>query len=264
MGGRGDARAAPDQGTVREGAAAGRDPDRGVPARDHRDREPDDHPGGRRGRGGPLRVQPAVHAGRCCGGAGGGRHRHLRHQGRGHRHLLQAHQRGPGRPAQHHHGRRGGHGQRPAQGARRPDRRDHRRHRGDHHRRDPPARDGFGRRPQVPDRERERCRHQASVRQPLRDRAVHHRRHHAGHEPAPGGTDHRGVRLRDVRPGGLLTCARDGCARGGDGGGSDGGDRGRHGGVHRDAAPGGGPHRRHLHHRDGRHHGDRAGSTWSG
>ena len=43
------------------------------------------------------------------------------------------------------------------------DRRD-RRHRRDHHRRHPPARDGQGRRAEVPHRRRQRRRHQASVR----------------------------------------------------------------------------------------------------
>jgi len=45
---------------------------------------------------------------------------------------------------------------------------DPRRHRGDHHRRHPRARDGEGGRSQVPDRRRQRCRHQALLRQPLR------------------------------------------------------------------------------------------------
>ncbi len=66
--------------------------------------------------------------------------------------------------------------------------------------RDPPARHGRGRRARVPDRERERRRHEAPVRQPVRDRTVHDRRDHAGDEPAARGADHRGLRVRHVRP----------------------------------------------------------------
>ena len=53
-------------------------------------------PAGRRGRPGALRSQPALHAGRRGRRAGGRlRHPRLRHQGRGPRDLLPAHQRGP-------------------------------------------------------------------------------------------------------------------------------------------------------------------------
>ena len=44
-------------------------PDRGVPARDDRDREPDGDARGRRRRGGALRVEPAVDPGRRGRGA---------------------------------------------------------------------------------------------------------------------------------------------------------------------------------------------------
>ena len=62
----------------------------------------------------------------------------------------------------------------------------HRRHRGDHHRRHPPARDGQRRRARLPDHRGERRAHQAHVRQPLRHRPVHHRRHHPRHQPPAG------------------------------------------------------------------------------
>ena len=55
--------------------------------------------------------------------------------------------------------------------------------------------------PQVPDRRRQRRRHQAHVRQPLRHRPVHPRRHHPGHQRAAGRQDHRRRRLRLLRQG---------------------------------------------------------------
>ena len=57
-------------------------------------------------------------------------------------------------------------------------------HRGDDHRRHPPAGDGARRRPALPGDRRQRLRHQAPVRQPLRHRPVDHGRHHARHQPA--------------------------------------------------------------------------------
>ena len=90
----------------------------------------------------PLRHQPALHPGRRGRRAGARlRHPHLRHQGRGQRHLLPPHQ-GRARPqAAHHHGRR----RRPGRHAPQASATDlfaerHRRHRRDHHRRHPPAR----------------------------------------------------------------------------------------------------------------------------
>ena len=54
------------QGIHQEPAAQG-DPHFRLPARDQRDREPDDRLAGRRRRGGAVRFQSAVHAGRRCG-----------------------------------------------------------------------------------------------------------------------------------------------------------------------------------------------------
>ena len=74
----------------------------------------------------------------------------------------------------------------PRRPARRPGRRRHRRHRGDDHGRHPAARDGEGRRAGVPGHRRERRRHQAPLRQPLRHRPVHDRRHPARHQHPAG------------------------------------------------------------------------------
>ena len=79
-------------------------------------------------------------------------------------------------------------------------RRRDRRHRGDDHRRHPPARHGQGRRAALPHHRGQRRRHQAPVRQPLRHRPVHHRRHHPRHQRAAGRLEVRGRRLRLVRP----------------------------------------------------------------
>ena len=57
-------------------------------------------------------------------------------------------------------------------------------HRGDHDRRHPPQGDGQGRGAPVSHHRGQRLEHQAHVRQPLRHRAVHPRRHRAGHQPA--------------------------------------------------------------------------------
>ena len=50
-----------------------------------------------------------------------------------------------------------------------------------------------------PDHRRQRRRHQAPVRQPLRHRPVHHRRHHPRHQLPAGRIEVRGRRLRLVR-----------------------------------------------------------------
>ena len=109
-----------------------------VPARDHRDGEPDAHAEGRRRRRRALRVEPAVDAGRRRRGARRGvRHLRLRDQGRGQRHVLPAH-RGRGRPqAAPDDGRRRRRDRRPPLAPARAARRHHRRHRGDDHRRHP-------------------------------------------------------------------------------------------------------------------------------
>ena len=92
--------------------------DRGVPARDDRDREPDGDARCRRRGGRPLCVEPAVDPGRRGGGAlRAERHRDVRGEGRGHRDVLPAHQRGAGHAPAHHDGRRRRHGERPPQGA---------------------------------------------------------------------------------------------------------------------------------------------------
>ena len=81
--------------------------DRGLPARDHRDRQSDGHAAGRRRLGGAVRLQPAFHAGRRGRDAGPRlRHPGVRHQGREQRSLLLAHRGGARPQAAHHHGRR--------------------------------------------------------------------------------------------------------------------------------------------------------------
>ena len=93
-----DAGAGRDPRAVRGRAAARRLPHRRVPARDHRDGQPDAHAEGRRRRRRAVRVEPALDPGRRRRGARRGvRHLGLRDQGRGQRHLLPAH-RGRGRP----------------------------------------------------------------------------------------------------------------------------------------------------------------------
>ena len=76
----------------------------------------------------------------------------------------------------------------------------HRRHRGDDHGRDPPAEHGSQRRLEVPHHRRQRGRHQAPVRQPLRHRPEHHRRHSARDQPPARRQELRRRRLRLVRP----------------------------------------------------------------
>ena len=109
---------------------------------------------------------------------------------------------------------------------------------------------------QVPDRERERRRHQAPVRQPVRHGAVDDRCDHAGDEPPARRSDDRRLRLRHVRPRGGLARPRHGRARDRHRGRPDRGDRGRDGGLPGHADPRCGPRRRHLHHADRRHQRD--------
>ena len=97
----------------------------------------------------PLaRVQPAVHPGRRRGRAGRRvRHRDLRPPGRGPRHLLRPPPNASRTSIPHdHHGRRLRPRVAAPQGAARPAARGPRRHRGDHHGRHPPPRDGRRRR----------------------------------------------------------------------------------------------------------------------
>ena len=80
-----------DPRALRAREAAGGRAHRRVPARHHRDRQPHAHAEGRRGRGGAVRLEPALHPGRRGRRAGGRlRHPDLRHQGRGPRDLLRA------------------------------------------------------------------------------------------------------------------------------------------------------------------------------
>ena len=238
---------------LRAREAARRLPRLGLPARHHRDREPDAHPQGGRRRRRPVRVEPAVHAGRRRGSARRClRHRHLRDQGRGQRHVLLA-PRGRDRPsAAHHDGRRRRRDRDPPLGEARAARRRDRRHRGDDDRRDP-AEGARGRRQaRLPRRRRQRGPHQAPLRQPLRHGPVDPRRDHPGHQRPARGPRVRRRRLRLVR-----TRRRDareghGRARDRDRGRSDAGDRGRDGRLPGDADARGGEDRRHHRHRDGR------------
>ena len=114
-----------------------------LPARHHRDGQPGPHADRGRRRRRALRLQPALDPGRRRRRAGRRlRRRGLRDQGRGQRDLLRAHQRGLRQAPADHDGRRRRRGRRAARRAHRPARRGHRRHRGDDHRRDPPAGDG--------------------------------------------------------------------------------------------------------------------------
>ena len=92
MGGALHAGAPADPGAVRQGAAAQGPEAIGLPARHHRDGQPDEHAAGRRRRDRALRLEPALDPGRR-GRASGPRPRRarLRHQGRGPRDLLRAH-----------------------------------------------------------------------------------------------------------------------------------------------------------------------------
>ena len=162
----------------------------GVPARHDGDGEPDAHaPGGRRGRR-AVRVEPAVHAGRRGGGARRlVRHRHVRDQGRGQRHVLRAHRRGGRPPAAPDDGRRRRRDRRPARGPARAARRHRRRHGGDDDRRHPPEGARARGQARLPDHRRQRGEDEAPVRQPLRHRPVDDRRHHARDERPARGQD---------------------------------------------------------------------------
>ena len=114
------------------------------------------------------------------------------------------------------------------------------RHRGDHHRRASPLRDGRGRDPALPGHQRQRLGHQVQVRQPLRLPRVPGGRHQARHRRHDRRQDRRGLRLRRRGQGLRPVPARPGRHRlgdrdrpdlrpaGGDGG-LPGGDHGRRG-----------------------------------
>ena len=75
------------------------------------------------------------------------------------------------------------------------------RHRGDHHRRAPPVRDGEAEAAAVPGDQRQRLGDQVEVRQPLRLPRVAGRRHQARHRRHGGGQGRGGRRLRRRRQG---------------------------------------------------------------
>ena len=257
MGGPEHAGARRDPRALRERGAARRLPHRGLSARHDRDREPRaDAEGGRCGRR-PLRVEPALDAGRRRGGARRGVRRvRLRDQGRGQRHVLPAH-RGRGRPqAADHDGRRRRRDRRPPRASARAARRRDRRHRGDDDGRHPAEGARARRRARLPDRRRQRGEHEAPVRQPLRHRPVDDRRDHASDEQAARRIEVRRRGLRLVRPWACDPGEGHGRARDRHRGRCAEGARGRHGRV-RGAPDGeGGRGGRHLRDRDrrqGRH-----------
>ena len=192
-----------DPRAVREGAAAGGHPDRGLPARHDRDGEPDAHAEGRRRRGGaaarrnPLSTQDDVAAALVE------RVRHRR----------PSRSRARTTTSTTSTSRRRSTTSRTSRwttaptwsacstrSAPRAARRRDRRHRGDHHRRDPAAgdeRDGELAFPVVAVNDAD---DQAPVRQPLRHGPVDARRHHPRHERPARRQDVRGRRLRLVRP----------------------------------------------------------------
>ena len=151
-----------------------------LPARDDRDGEPRPHALRGRRRRRPLRVEPALHAGRRRGRARRRvRGRRVRDQGRGQRHLLPPHRGRRRPPAASDHGRRGRRHRRAPFGPSRAARRRHRRHRGDDDRRHPPEGARARREARIPGDRRQRGAHEASLRQPLRHRPVDHRRDRA-------------------------------------------------------------------------------------
>ena len=188
--------------------------DLGLPARDHRDGEPRaDAEGRRRGRR-AVRVEPAVHAGRRRRGARRRvRHRRLRDQGRGQRHVLLAHRGGRRPQAAADDGRRRRRDRRAALRPPRAARRHHRRHRGDDHRRHPPEGAGGRRQARLPDHRRQRGEDQAPVRQPVRHRPVDDRRDHPRDQRPARRQAVRRRRVRLVRAGRRVAGPRDGRPR---------------------------------------------------
>ena len=239
MGRPADAGARGDPRALRARAAARRAPHLRVPARDDRDGEPRPHAeGGRRGRR-PLRVQPALDAGRRRRGARRGvRRRRLRDQGRGQRHVLPPH-RGRGRPpAAPDDGRRRRRHRRAPLGAPRAARRRDRGHGGDDDRRHPAEGARARRQARLPGHRGQRGTHEAPLRQPLRHRAVDDRRDHPRDERPPRRQALRRRRLRLDRPRRRDAGPRDGLARDRHRGRPAAGARGRDGRL-RGAADGG-------------------------
>ena len=175
---------------------------RRLPARHDGDGEPDDRAARRRRRHRALRLEPAEHAGRRRRGARRRvRHLDVRDQGRGQRHLLQAHRRGARPPSR---SSRWTTAPTSSRGCTRTARTCSTSVIGGTEetttgviRLRALAAEG---RLKLPDHRRERSEHEAHVRQPLRHRPEHARRHHPRDEHALGGQERRRRRLRLVRP----------------------------------------------------------------
>ena len=110
------------------------------------------------------------------------RHRDLRDQGRGQRHVLLAHRRRGRPPAAADDGRRRRRDRRPPRRAARAARRHRRRHRGDDHRRHPAEGARARGQARLPDHRRQRREDEAPLRQPLRHGPVDDRRHRPRHQ----------------------------------------------------------------------------------
>ncbi len=153
--------------------AAGRRAHRRVPARHHRNGEPDARAQSGRRRHRAVRFEPALDAGRRRRRAVRVlRHADLRDQGRERGDVLQPHRVGHRVEASDVDGRRLRPRHDDLHQAQRAAQRDDRRLRGDDDRRHPAARDGEGRRAAVSGDRGQRRAHQAHVRQPLRHRTV--------------------------------------------------------------------------------------------
>src|SRR5947207_16028425 len=111
MGAAADARFATDSEAIRQGAAAEGNSRFGMPARDERNREPDDRVARRRGGHRIVRVESAFDAGRSGGVVEQGfQYSDVRDEGRGQRYVLRAPGRGAGSQAADDDGRRRGSG----------------------------------------------------------------------------------------------------------------------------------------------------------
>ena len=256
-----DAGAGRDPRALRARAAARRAARLRLPARDDRDGEPRPHAQGGRRRRRPLRVEPALHAGRRRGGARRGvRHRRLRDQGRGQRHVLPAHRGGGRPPAAPDDGRRRRRHRRPPLGAARAARRRHRRHGGDDDGRHPAEGARARGQARLPGDRGQRGADEAHVRQPLRHRPVDDRRDHPRDERPARGRALRGRRLRLGRARRRVARARHGRARDRHRGRPDARARGRDGRLRGHADGARGRDRRHLLHRDRRQERHRPGA----